>query len=106
MAGLSRVRRPQLSRFLTTVLAAVTLPLMPEAYEFFDPDQPVEDYYGCLPHWRQEGVLYFVTFRLPIRSRPTSFAFGRLREPTGCVEILLLTPGSSEQNTSACFPPA
>jgi len=50
-------------RVLTTVLAAVRLPLMLEGYEFFDPDQPVEEYYGCLPHWRQEGVLYFVTFR-------------------------------------------
>ena len=30
------------------------LPLMLEGYEFFDPDQPLEEYYGCLPHWRQE----------------------------------------------------
>ncbi len=33
------------------------------AYHFFDPDQPIEEYYGCLPHWRQEGAIYFVTFR-------------------------------------------
>ena len=32
--------------------------------EFFDPSQPVEHLSGNLPHWRQEGVRYFVTFRL------------------------------------------
>jgi uncharacterized protein (UPF0261 family)/REP element-mobilizing transposase RayT len=31
---------------------------------FFDPAQPVADLKGNLPHWRQEGVTYFVTFRL------------------------------------------
>jgi len=37
---------------------------MPDhVYNFFDPDQPIEEYYGCLPHWRQEGAIYFVTFR-------------------------------------------
>jgi hypothetical protein len=31
---------------------------------FFDPSQPIENAAGNLPHWRQEGVTYFVTFRL------------------------------------------
>jgi len=31
---------------------------------YFDPDQPIAYLMGNLPHWRQEGVTYFVTFRL------------------------------------------
>ncbi|MCL4871964.1 MAG: Eco57I restriction-modification methylase domain-containing protein [Anaerolineae bacterium] len=31
---------------------------------FFDPLAPVDIYERNLPHWRQEGVTYFVTFRL------------------------------------------
>ncbi len=31
---------------------------------FFDPDKPFWVRRGDLPHWRQEGALYFVTFRL------------------------------------------
>jgi REP element-mobilizing transposase RayT len=31
---------------------------------YFDPHQPLADLTGNLPHWRQEGVTYFVTFRL------------------------------------------
>ena len=30
----------------------------------FDPDSPVGIYHRHLPHWRQEGATYFVTFRL------------------------------------------
>jgi len=33
-------------------------------FHYFDPDEPIEDLSGNLPHWRQEGVMYFVTFRL------------------------------------------
>ena len=33
-------------------------------YCFFDPSQPVEHLSGNLPHWRQVGTYYFVTFRL------------------------------------------
>ncbi len=33
-------------------------------YRFFDPSQPITHLTGNLPHWRQEGVPYFVTFRL------------------------------------------
>lgn len=31
---------------------------------FLDSSQPVANLQGNLPHWRQEGVTYFVTFRL------------------------------------------
>lgn len=32
--------------------------------QFFDFANPLTRYEGNLPHWRQEGVIYFVTFRL------------------------------------------
>jgi len=32
--------------------------------EFFDYANPLQIYTGGLPHWRQAGVPYFVTFRL------------------------------------------
>ncbi|MBS3905935.1 MAG: DUF1156 domain-containing protein [Syntrophaceae bacterium] len=31
---------------------------------YFDPNEPIANLAGNLPHWRQEGVSYFVTFRL------------------------------------------
>lgn len=31
---------------------------------YFDPQEPISDLLGNLPHWRQETVTYFVTFRL------------------------------------------
>ena len=31
---------------------------------YFDPGNPVGRLKGNLPHWRQDGVMYFVTFRL------------------------------------------
>jgi REP element-mobilizing transposase RayT len=31
---------------------------------FFDPDEPVANFTGNLPHWRQDNTTYFVTFRL------------------------------------------
>ncbi len=33
-------------------------------YGFFSPDEPIGHVAGNLPHWRQEGKTYFVTFRL------------------------------------------
>jgi hypothetical protein len=30
---------------------------------YFDPDEPIANLTGDLPHWRQPGVTYFVTFR-------------------------------------------
>jgi hypothetical protein len=32
--------------------------------QFFDPEANLEIYRRRLPHWRQPGVTYFVTFRL------------------------------------------
>lgn len=32
--------------------------------QYFDPNEPIANLLGNLPHWRQEGVTYFVTFRL------------------------------------------
>ncbi len=31
---------------------------------YFDPKEPVANMKGALPHWRQDGAVYFVTFRL------------------------------------------
>ncbi len=36
----------------------------PPGHGWFDPTEPVADLAGNLPHWRQEAVTYFVTFRL------------------------------------------
>ncbi|MBI5092588.1 MAG: transposase [Candidatus Hydrogenedentes bacterium] len=33
-------------------------------FRYFDPDEPVGNMSGNLPHWRQTGTTYFVTFRL------------------------------------------
>ena len=33
-------------------------------FDFFRPDDAIGHVSGNLPHWRQEGVTYFVTFRL------------------------------------------
>lgn len=33
-------------------------------YRFYEADQPKGVFHNHLPHWRQEGALYFVTFRL------------------------------------------
>jgi hypothetical protein len=32
-------------------------------FNVFDPSEPVANLCGNLPHWRQEGTTYFVTFR-------------------------------------------
>lgn len=36
----------------------------PAGFRGFDPDKPVRFYFRHLPHWRQAGATYFVTFRL------------------------------------------
>jgi REP element-mobilizing transposase RayT len=38
--------------------------LVPIDFQPYNPDKPVRRYYRNLPHWRQEGATYFVTFRL------------------------------------------
>jgi putative transposase len=40
------------------------LDLPPPGFQGFDPHKPVEIYRRHLPHWRQAGATYFVTFRL------------------------------------------
>jgi Rad3-related DNA helicase/REP element-mobilizing transposase RayT len=46
----------------TSPMEAGILPALP--FTPFDPDSPVGIYHRRLPHWRQEGATYFVTFRL------------------------------------------
>src|SRR5207245_1325965 len=36
----------------------------PPGFQGLHPDKPVTTYVRHLPHWRQEGATYFVTFRL------------------------------------------
>ena len=36
----------------------------PPGFRGFDEHRPVRFYRRHLPHWRQEGITYFVTFRL------------------------------------------
>jgi hypothetical protein len=36
----------------------------PPGFRGFDPQRPVRRYLRHLPHWRQDGATYFVTFRL------------------------------------------
>jgi REP element-mobilizing transposase RayT len=53
---------------------------MSDHIQFFDPNQPVAYLKGSLPHWRQEGAIYFVTFRtadsLPRHRVPARYAHG------------------------------
>jgi REP element-mobilizing transposase RayT len=44
--------------------AAATFPTTFSPVNYFDPDAPTAFLSGDLPHWRQEGTTYFVTFRL------------------------------------------
>jgi REP element-mobilizing transposase RayT len=50
------------SRFKTRLEASSTL--WRRMYNYFDPALPVAHLNGNLPHWRQDGCTYFVTFRL------------------------------------------
>ncbi|HUS40559.1 MAG TPA: transposase [Pirellulales bacterium] len=46
-----------------TVASPFNLP-PPASFRGLHPDLPLTVYYRHLPHWRQEGATYFVTFRL------------------------------------------
>jgi REP element-mobilizing transposase RayT len=48
------------------------------ATTFFNPFVPVERLSGHLPHWRQDGVAYFVTFRLADSLPADLLAFWRI----------------------------
>src|SRR5262245_33758141 len=37
---------------------------VPPGFQGLHPDKPLKVYYRHLPHWRQDGATYFVTFRL------------------------------------------
>lgn len=71
----ARGEKKQLTVSLAGNVAAASLPLEIEDEEesgrdaastinYFDPKEPIADLKGTLPHWRQEGAVYFVTFRL------------------------------------------
>ena len=55
-------RRASLFRLVKRQNAASTF--LMEAAPFFNPYAEIEVSAANLPHWRQDGVLYFVTFRL------------------------------------------
>jgi hypothetical protein len=40
------------------------LPPPPPGFQGLHPDKPVRIYVRHLPHWRQDGATYFVTYRL------------------------------------------
>jgi len=111
MAGLSASPAPDSGesghnekpgKLLTEVKLKGQTPAVPNVYNFFDPNQPIEEYYGCLPHWRQEGAIYFVTFRtadsLPVekvrlwkrerdewlRRNPPPHTVGQPKNTSGC----------------------
>src|SRR5258707_12522120 len=47
----------------------------PPGFQGLHPDKPVTAYQRHLPHWRQDGATYFVTFRLAdAESRPRTRA--------------------------------
>ncbi|MDK2857722.1 MAG: hypothetical protein PWQ29_125 [Verrucomicrobiota bacterium] len=70
----ARGEKKQLTVSLNTSVAAASLPLGTEAgslchaesapVNFFDPKEPIAHLKGTLPHWRQDGTTYFVTFQL------------------------------------------
>ena len=44
--------------------SALNLPALPPNFRGMQPDVPITVYQRHLPHWRQSGATYFVTFRL------------------------------------------
>lgn len=42
----------------------LNLPELPPNFLGLHPDKPIRVYQRYLPHWRQDGATYFVTFRL------------------------------------------
>jgi primosomal protein N' (replication factor Y) len=68
--------KKQLTVSLSNNVEAASLPLGSEAgilchtenaasiINYFDPNEQIADLKGILPHWRQDGAAYFVTFRL------------------------------------------
>ncbi len=50
---------------------------------YFDPNEPVAFLTGDLPHWRQDGATYFVTFRLADSLPQEKLASGGRSETNG-----------------------
>jgi REP element-mobilizing transposase RayT len=46
------------------MITELNLPDAPRGFLRLNPDVPVKVYFRHLPHWRQDGATYFVTFRL------------------------------------------
>jgi REP element-mobilizing transposase RayT len=67
----------------------------PKSFRGFDEHLPVRIYHRHLPHWRQEGVTYFVTFRLA-----DSLPQGKLRELARLRQQWLNTVGRSSAPSS------
>lgn len=59
----------------------LNLPSAPPHFRGLDPHKPLRIYQRSLPHWRQEGATYFVTFRLgDALPQPQLDLLKRLRE--------------------------
>jgi putative transposase len=56
----------------------------PTGFRGLDPERPITIYRRHLPHWRQDGATYFVTYRLA-----DSLAKNRLRELADLRETLM-----------------
>jgi hypothetical protein len=48
----------------SAAMRSLVFPLPPLGFRGLDLDRPVRRYLRHLPHWRQDGATYFVTFRL------------------------------------------
>ena len=64
-----------------TVIIDAFVPEPPPGFRGLQPDKPIRFYTRHLPHWRQEGATYFVTFRLNDALPPAELhALKELRE--------------------------
>jgi len=75
-----------------------------EDYVFsgFDPETPLHIYGRHLPHWRQEGALYFITFRL-VDSIPRQVAEAWRAERNAWLAVHGITAGLSESQRNARY---
>jgi REP element-mobilizing transposase RayT len=75
----------------------------PPGFQGLHPDKPVTVYQRHLPHWRQEGATYFVTFRLADSLPQTKLdELARLKadwERRHCGTALLSRPGVTAQES-------
>src|SRR5438270_11212711 len=84
----------------------------PPGFQGLDPDKPVTVYQRHLPHWRQDGATYFVTFRLADALPQSKLdelaelqaAWERQHPP--CRTALLSRPGATAQESRPKGTPA